>query len=139
MDKERLNEEKSPLAFFSLKNFLFVLPLMSLVGIVFILNTYSPLEIGPVGILIVFTLFYIFCLSIIFIIFTIVQFVLSQLLNRSFGALSTKKAYYLSSVLGFLPVFLLALNSIGQLQVGDVALVLLLIVFASFYVNRRAS
>jgi hypothetical protein len=46
--------------------------------------------------------------------------------------------YYIASIVALAPVFLLALNSIGQLEVKDFILVIMLVGLACFYVIRRS-
>ena len=111
----------------------FLLALLILV----VLSAVNPLEIKAIGILMVFLLFYFWFLSISFVVIR-----LGSRLMRGFGFrafVGTKKAYYLATVVAVLPVFLLALNSIGQLQLIDTLLVTALVALGCFYVQRRFS
>lgn len=103
--------------------------------IFWLLNVTSPLDIGPAGILGVFLLFYVFCLSLFFLVIGIIVKLLPRVGIRA--KLEVRKIYYLATVIAFLPVFLLALNSIGQLSFLDIILVAGFTLVAGFYVVRR--
>ena len=119
-----------------LKKYLpYSLPVVSFVGLVVLLNRTNPLDVGPAGILLVFGLAYIFISSALYLLLTLVIVLLAYFVNIT--ATSRRNLYYLSSIIALAPVFLLALNSIGQLEVKDFILVLCLVGFASFYVVKR--
>jgi len=52
--------------------------------------------------------------------------------------IGVKRAYYIASIVAFGPVLLLAMQSVGQLQIRDVLLVMALLVLAIFYVVKRS-
>lgn len=119
-----------------LKKYLpYSLPVISFVGLVVLLNRTNPLDVGPAGILLVFGLAYVFISSALYLVLTLVIILLAYFVN--INAASRRKLYYLSSIIALAPVFLLALNSIGQLEVKDFVLVLVLVGFACFYVLKR--
>jgi len=119
-----------------LKKYLpYSLPVISFVGLVVLLNRTNPLDVGPAGILLVFGLAYVFISSALYLVLTLVIILLAYFVNIS--ATSRKKLYYLSSILALAPVFLLALNSIGQLELKDFILVVFLVGCACFYVMKR--
>lgn len=117
------------------RHIMYVAPFVLVFLIAYVLSQTSPIDVGPVGILIVFLLLYGFFLSLFFLIIHLTLEVAKRL--RSKSHLPIRKIYYLASVIAFMPVFLLALNSIGQLKVLDTVLVLSLVIVASFYVVRR--
>jgi hypothetical protein len=119
-----------------LKKYLpYSLPIVSFVGLVVLLNRTNPLDVGPAGILLVFGLAYVFISSALYLLLTLVMILLAYFVT--FGGISRRKLYYLSSIIALAPVFLLALNSIGQLEIKDFVLVLCLVGLASFYVVKR--
>lgn len=101
----------------------------------FMLNTASPLSIGPLGILIVFGLIYALVLSALYAALTLIIGILGRF--TSVRSVSKKKLYYMATIVGVGPIFILALNSIGQLDMKDFVLVVVLIVVSCFYVTRR--
>lgn len=114
----------------------YIMPIASFIALVFLLNKTNPLDVGPAGILLVFALVYIFVASALYLLLTILMMILAYFVTITIR--SKKRVYYLASILALAPVFLLALNSIGQLQVKDFVLVLCLVGIACFYVVKRS-
>lgn len=114
----------------------YVLPVLSFIGLVTILNRTNPLDVGPAGILLVFGFIYLLAFSILYLLLTLVLMVLAYFVTIAMR--SKRKIYYLASILALMPVFLLALNSIGQLEIKDFILVICLVGLACFYVVKRA-
>jgi hypothetical protein len=114
----------------------YVMPIASFVALVYILNKTNPLDVGPAGILLVFALAYVFIASAMYLVLTLVMVLLAYFITITIR--SKKRVYYLASVLALAPVFLFALNSIGQLELKDFVLVLCLVGVAGFYVVKRS-
>jgi hypothetical protein len=114
---------------------IFGLPLVSLGLLIYLLHTTSPLTIGPAGILLVFVLLYIGIVCVLYLVSFLVIKVLASL--TPLKQPTKQKLYYTASIIGFGPIFLLALHSIGQLEIKDFLLVSLFISVSCFYVNRR--
>ncbi len=111
-----------------------------LVGVVALLlyigNTTNPAA--------VFVLLYLFWLSIFFVILHISFLLLRKTpflrLFESRGArkpFKERTAYYIASILAFMPVLILAMQSVNQLTWRDIILVLLFVGLAIFYVVKR--
>ena len=122
-----------------IKNFkqyiVYISPIVALFGLLFVLNSTSPLTVGPAGILLVFTLIYVLIVSVLYALTIASTYALSRF--WSVRPAQQRKLYYITSIIAFGPVFLLALHSIGQLEFKDFVLVVLLIVVTFFYVVRR--
>lgn len=119
-----------------LKKYLpYLLPIMSFVGLTVLLNRTNPLDVGPAGILLVFGLVYVFISSSLYLLLTLVMMLIAYFVT--IRPTSRRKLYYLASIIAFAPVFLLALNSIGQLELKDFVLVFCLVGLACFYVIKR--
>ena len=122
--------------------YLVVVPLLSVLAIFLLMVQTSPQTIGPAGILLVFLLLYVFFASSLFLILWAGESVLRRLFGDERTArlpkwqLEVKRAYYVASVIAFVPVALLAMQSLGQLQLRDVVLVTILAALVSFYVLR---
>jgi len=113
------------------------LPILWLTAIVMAMNLTSPIIAGPAGILFVFLLFYFFSLSTIYLILKLLLklWVLTGR-NSNFGK---RKTMYLACVLALAPIFLVALNTLGEIGIVEVALVGLLVGLGCFYIVRRSS
>lgn len=124
---------------------IYLTPAASLVVLFYIWNTTNPGLIGPLGILLVFVLLYLFWASIFFAIIH-VGFVFFKKTNlfrvfitKSEGhSFNWKLSYYIASIIAFAPVLLLAMQSVNQLSIRDILLVLLFTGLAIFYVTRRS-
>lgn len=115
-----------------------LVPLVILLVLFVFINEVSPLAAGPAGILFVFALLYGVFLSLTFIAIYFGQKLMSRFgLLRQRDHVNSRKAYYVASVLACMPLFLLAVNTIGELRIVDVLLVGLFIALAAFYVARR--
>jgi hypothetical protein len=112
------------------------LPFVWGAGLFVFLNITSPLQSGPLSVLVAFVLVYFFVTSLLY--------AVARLAIRIGNFLGWKRdippktIYYLVSVIGLGPVFILALNTLGQLEIKDVILVILLLVVGCFYVLRRS-
>lgn len=111
-------------------------PILWGAGLFIFMNTTSPLQNGPLSVLFVFTLFYLLLVSSLYC-FALLTIKLINFLGARIQ-INKRKLYYLMSVLSFGPVFLLALNTLGQLELKEVLLIAALVIVGSFYVARRS-
>jgi hypothetical protein len=114
-----------------------LMPVFWLAAIVLVLNFTSPIVAGPTGILVVFLLFYCFSTSTIYV---LLRGVLAA--SKFFGrkdVLRRRQSAYVSSVIALGPVFLVALNTLGQIGLVEIVLVVALVGLGSFYVIRRGA
>lgn len=112
------------------------LPVVWAFALIIFMNATSPLQNGPLSVLGVFVLAYLFITSTLY----AGVIVLNKLVSFLGWArpLHRKQLYYVVSVIGLGPVFFLALNTLGQLDIKEVVLVLLLLGIGCFYVLRRS-
>jgi hypothetical protein len=114
-----------------------VVPLLSMSLVAVLVTKVSPFSLGPLGVLILLALVY---LTITFVSGLVVIGFLAAI--RQFGLikrppLRNRRVYYIVSILSLAPVFLLALNSLGQLEFRDFVLVFLFTGLTCFYSMRR--
>lgn len=127
----------------TLMRVLYALPIATIAAMFAAFQLTDPIAIGPGGILAIFVLIYLFFLSSFFILLHAGLGVVSRIINRKreitprVWNLGVKKSYYIASIVAFAPVCLLAIQSIGQLQLRDIGLVFLLCAIAIFYVIKR--
>jgi hypothetical protein len=127
-----------------LKVALFVSPFL-IAGLLFMVFQFTdPASVGPGGVLGVFTLIYLECLSILFIILRFGLYWVRKLLQIRRGpkavslpGMGVRKAYYIASIVAFAPVTLLAMHAYAQLQLTDIVLVILLMSIVTFYIIKR--
>ena len=125
-------------------NLIYIMPVLAIIFLLLILNSTNPLDGGPVVILLVFILLYIVCAGLFFVLLNSGLRMASKLwarrksINAREWRIGVRRAYYIASVLAFGPVLLLAMQSVGQLQLRDVLLVFVLLSLAIFYVIKRS-
>lgn len=115
----------------------YLLPVLALAALFFLLNNISPVDAGPLGIFAVFALLYLFWLGIFFTLLHGGIRLLSRFHKTKIGTMSATKAYYIASIVAFMPVMLLGMQSVGQLEVRDVILVVIFASLAIFFVFKK--
>lgn len=130
----------------SRKLLVYTMPLWLFLILLYVTNTTDPVSAGPGGILIVFVIIYLIIASLLFTVLHLgVRVVSAQLVKRQSRVtartykISVRKAYYIASAVAFGPVLLLALNSVRQLKMTDIFLVILFLLLAIFYITKRES
>ena len=127
-----------------LKIMVTLMPFLCIGALFLLFNISNPVDIGPGGILIVFVLIYLFFASSFFVLLHFGVGVLSRFvssrksIDHRHWQIGVRRAYYIASALAFAPVVLLAMQSVGQLQVRDILLVSFLEILAIFYIVKRA-
>lgn len=116
----------------------------SLIGLLYILQTTTPVEAGAVGVLGVFLLSYIvLVVALTFFIFLVHKLILrvffGDMERRASGAISFKKSYYYASILALGPVIVVSLQSVGKSGFGGLLLVLFLLGLGCLYVSRQTA
>jgi hypothetical protein len=107
-----------------------------------ILQTTTPATIGPLGILFVFILLYVSVLGVLtFLLFGVgkitIKIVSSLAPQRSLPQFTFGRAYYYSSVLSLAPVLFMGMQSVGEVSIYDVLLVVVFVVIACIYIAKR--
>jgi len=110
---------------------------VSFVLLVLIWHLSTPISSGPIGILAVFTLIYIFFTSLLFVITGVWSLLMRRMAGRP--SMTSRRRYYISSVVGFLPVLYLTLLSMGGASIWGVILIACFISLMLFYVLRRSA
>jgi len=114
------------------------------VVLLILLHSTTPATIGPLGILIVFILMYLSVLgALTFLLYGMNHFVVrttaSLHLRRPMQPWSLGHAYYYSTVLALVPVMFIGMQSVGDVGLYDVVLLLLFVVIACIYITKRSS
>lgn len=115
--------------------------IVGVVGLALLLQLTTPATIHPVGILGVFICIYLLVLGVL----TFFVFWGSRLYARGLSAMTSKRyqaarlvtAYQYSTVISLAPVMLLAMRTVGGVEVSDILFVILFVSLACFYIWRR--
>ena len=95
----------------------------------------SPSTIHPIGILIVFILFYVLALGLLTFLVRMIGLLLRILpYKNNHVAITLQQSYYYASVLALAPVMLVGMRSIGYTRVYDLVLIILFEIIACFYI-----
>ena len=115
-----------------------IFAVMSLVAMVFLMimiNLTTPSDIGPLGVLVFFTLVYLVCFGVIMGVCRILFQIVGRLKNKK--TTSGRKSYYYSSVLAFVPIVLIFMRSFGELNFLEVVLVGFFAIVGCFYISKK--
>lgn len=113
-----------------------LLPVGCLALILLIMNSTDPTK-SVTSILLVFLLLYIMFTSIIY---SLLRHYWSRMKQESHRVLASKRrSYYIASAVGILPVIIIAMQSLQQVRLFDILLVLVLLGLVLFYIVKRTS
>lgn len=107
-----------------------------------LLHLTNPATVGPLGILSVFILIYLLVLGALTFLLLLGSKSMAKLTSsltpkKPMKALSLRRSYYFSSVISLAPVMFIAMQSVGEVGVYDVILVLLFVIIACVYISKR--
>ncbi len=111
------------------KHLVLVSSLIAAVILLVMLNFTTPTEIGPFGVLLFFAIFYVLVFGVA--VGVVKMFV--KLLGKKMG----KKNYLYAAVIAFGPIILMLMQSLGQVNLLTLALVVLFVLLGCFLVNKR--
>jgi hypothetical protein len=116
---------------------IYAAPVAALIALILVLNTTNPLQSGPLVILAVFVLIYVLIVTALSAVFHLVATILRMI--RPASHFSMRRGYYVVSIIALAPVLFVALNTLGQLDVLEIILIILLVGLGCFYVIRRTA
>ena len=125
-----------------LSRILFFIWLLSLFILIYILGFTTPTQIGAVGVLVVFLLFYVVStITAAYFVYIanriVLQLFFADVVNIKSKSMSLKKAYYFGSVFALGPVMMISLQSVGGVGLWSFVLVCFLLILGSLYVSRQ--
>ena len=109
-----------------------IISITGLAALILMLNSTSPTEIGPVGVLVFFTTLYVS----IFGIFTAIMRLFYRLAFKK-DTLKNKDYLY-TAILAFGPIMMLMVRSFGAINLWTIGLVIIFLVLAEFLAVKRA-
>lgn len=112
-------------------HFISFIGIIGLAALIIMLNFTSPMEIGPFGVLLFFTTFYIVSFSLVTIIMQI--FMRLAIKKETFY----RKDYFYSAILAFGPIMFLMARSFGAVNLWTTLLICLFVFLAEFLVAKR--
>ena len=115
---------------------LLLLSLVSFLLMITMMFSFSPSDVGLVGVLGFFILCYVLCLGLA-VFGCRLFFTLRAKLNKKKGGNIKKKSYYYGLVIVLAPILLLVNRSFGGITIMEIGLVLMLEVLLCFLVSRN--
>ena len=105
--------------------------ILGLAVLILMLNIASPTEIGPFGVLLLFTTLYL-------VFFGIITFLFQLFVRIAFKKKElSNKDYLYSAVLAFGPIMLLMARSFGAINLWTISLIVIFLSLAEFLVYKR--
>jgi len=109
-----------------------LVPVMSLIAAVILLVMLyftTPAGIGPLGVLVFFTTFYVLIFG--------VSVGIVKLFTKLSGNRSSKRTYVYAAIIAFGPIMLLLAQSLGSMSPAMILLVLGFVLLACFWVSKK--
>lgn len=109
-----------------------------------LLYTTAPAQAGPFGILAVFILMYVSALGVLTFFLYGTSRVSARLsrsitIKKPLQALSFNRSYYFSSVIALVPVMFIGMQSVGEVGMYEMLLVITFAVIACIYIAKRTN
>jgi hypothetical protein len=125
-----------------LKRILAAMTVFSFAIVCMLLFTTTPSEAGPLGILIFFVFMYLSALGTLTFLFHAISNFTAKIAMAARGKatlehLSFRKSYYYASAAALTPVMLLAMQSVNQVGIYQLLLVLFFVIVAWVYISKR--
>lgn len=117
---------------------------ISIVMLVVLLFTTTPLQTGPLGILGFFVFMYSTALGVLTFLFHGISALLARVTSMKSGRyttreLSLRRSYYYASVVALVPIMLIAMQSVGEVGIYQLLLIIFFVVIAWIYVTNRTA
>ena len=117
---------------------------VALVLLTVLLQTTTPATIGPLGILVIFVLMYVSAVGMLtFLLWSSNRLIARAMaygsVKRPLQQLSMRKAYYFASVIALAPVMVVGMQSVGEVGVYELLLVMVFVSISCVYIAKRSS
>lgn len=102
-----------------------------------ILNATNPSSAGPLGILAFFVCSYVLFICLTYIVIMISRRVVARFFNKNIPDTSRYKTYYYSTVIALSPTIYIGMQSMGDVGVFEIALLVIFELLACFFIYKR--
>lgn len=107
-----------------------LLSLVSVIVILAMINLTTPTGVGPLGVLVFFTMVYIA-------IYGVINLLVVAFMKASGRKNEEKKCRFYAAMISFGPIMLLLIQSFGSLNVVTLLMVLVFVLLGCFVINKR--
>lgn len=120
-----------------LKKIILASMVIGALGVLLIMNLTTPATIHPFGLLVFFVCVYAVVLGLMTSLLYLSQQVFRKISNKRQADTSLVAAYEYATIVALGPVILLALQTVGELQLIDVVFTTIFVLLGCFYVSKR--
>ncbi len=107
-----------------------LLSFVAMVVILAMMNFTTPTGVGPLGVLVFFTMIYI-------VFFGVINMIVAAFLKAAEKKQSIRKGHYYAATIAFGPIMLLLIQSFGSLNLFTITLVAIFIFLGCFVIKKR--
>lgn len=111
------------------KRLILMLSLLSAVILLIMLNFTTPVSIGPFGVLVFFTIFYLLMLGIA----TVLVGIVARLTGKDFG----RKEQLYAATIAFGPIMLMLAQALGSMSILTVGSTVVFVLLGCFLISKR--
>jgi hypothetical protein len=117
---------------------------LAMVALFILWQNTTPSTIGPLGVLFVFILMYVSVLGVLtFLLFglnkIIVKLSTSVTVRKPMSRMTLGRSYYFASVMALAPVMIVGMQSVGEVGLYELLLVVLFVGIACIYIAKRTN
>ena len=112
------------------KRLIFLFSIVAIVIILAMVNFTTPTSVGPLGVLVFFTMIYV-------VIFGVVDLLVGLFLKAGGSKNSERKGHYMAAMIAFGPIMLLLVQSFGSLNLATATMVVVFVALGCFVIKKR--
>jgi hypothetical protein len=121
-----------------------IVTVIGVVVLAILLNTTTPANAGPFGILVIFICAYLSSLGVVtYFLYGITRLTAhlssAMTVKKPFEGLSFRRSYYYSTVIAAAPIMLVGLQSVGSVGIAEFLLVVVFVFIGCLYITKRIS
>ena len=105
--------------------------------LVSLMNAFSPDQFVPIGALTIFLLIYVVCFALSFVVYSLFAGLFSMLITKRLVTSGSYRVYFYLAIISMAPVVMLAIQSIRDITVAEISLIMLFCILICFYISRR--
>ena len=105
--------------------------------LVSLMNAFSPDQFVPIGALTIFLLIYVACFALSFVVYSLFAGLFSMLITKRLVTSDSYRVYFYLAIISMAPVVMLAIQSIRDITIAEISLIMLFCILICFYISRR--
>jgi len=102
-----------------------------------LMNAFSPDQFVPIGALTIFLLIYVVCFTLSFVVYSLFAGLFSMLITKRLVTSDSYRVYFYLAIISMAPVVMLAIQSIRDITIAEISLIMLFCILICFYISRR--